>query len=173
MNRSESARLSRQMHWDLIEDLLENPDVQKMKDYIQHGSVTCYEHCLHVSYTAYRICRFFRLDDRAAARGGMLHDFFLYDWRIFQPPEGLHAFSHPLTALRNAQQRFSLSTKEEDVIAKHMWPITLQKPDCWEAFVVSLSDKICAGRETAKGMAVKALRRASVVAQLIVSNTPY
>ena len=46
---------------------------------------------------------------RSAARGGMLHDLFLYDWREHSKKTGdrLHAITHPITAYRNACKYFS------------------------------------------------------------------
>lgn len=173
MNRSKWTDPKRERYMAIIEDLIDNQDVQKMKDYVQHGSVTCFEHCMRVSYTGYRICKFLKLDYRAAARGGMLHDFFLYDWRVYQPPQGLHAFSHPGIALENAKLRFNLTDKEEDVISKHMWPITRKMPGCWEAAIVGFSDKYCAAKETARGMAVKALRSTAALCLLICTYAFY
>ena len=42
----------------------------------------------------------------------MLHDFFLYDWRIKNGRKGLHAFTHGKTACKNASELFELSEKE-------------------------------------------------------------
>ena len=97
---------------------------------------------------SFRLCRFFHLDWSAAARGGLLHDLFLYDWRKKGSHSGLHGFSHPKAALQNAGRLFDLSDKEKDIIVKHMWPLTLrQVPGCKESMVVSTADKLCAAAE--------------------------
>ena len=77
----------------LIEDgSAENKTVQKMKNFRQHYETTCFDHCYTVSYYCYLICKKYKLDYISAARAGMLHDLFLYDWRIRQPDrKGLHA----------------------------------------------------------------------------------
>lgn len=134
---------------DCMRGLRENSKVARMKQFTQHGKTTCYEHCSHVSYYSYRVCRRLRLDYRAAARAGMLHDFFLYDWHVDRPAEGLHAFCHAGIALRNAEQSFTLSAKERDIIAKHMFPLS-PPPRCLEAFVVSCVDKFCSLAETSR-----------------------
>jgi uncharacterized protein len=86
-------------------------------------------------------------DYRSAARGGLLHDFFLYDWHIGKPYRGLHGFIHPYIALENANQYFCLNELEKDVIQKHMWPLTIRLPRYKETFVVLLVDKYCATKE--------------------------
>lgn len=128
-----------------ISDLIDTPDVQMMCSIPQHGDTSCFGHCVFVSYLSYRICRRLGWDYHAAARGGLLHDLFLYDWRVHGSHTGLHAFSHPRAALENAQQLCTLSAREKDIILSHMWPLTpLAFYHCREAAVVSCIDKICA-----------------------------
>ncbi len=136
----------------LIKDLTAHETVSAMDGFIQHGSITCLEHCLHVAYTSYRLCRFLGLDYTAAARGALLHDLFLYDWHTTKLPKGLHAFRHPHIALANATRCFSLSQKEQDIIKKHMWPLTVRFPRYQESLVVSLVDKYCAVIETVQNL---------------------
>ena len=90
-----------------------------------------------------------RVDGESLIRGALLHDFFLYDWHTVGRQYGLHGFTHPATALKNARQRFRLSHKAENVIASHMWPLTLRRlPRCKEAAAVCLIDKCCSLAET-------------------------
>lgn len=134
-----------------IADLLQSADVQQMRSYIQHADVSCLEHSLSVAYYSYLISRKLRLhvDTRSLIRGAMLHDFFLYDWHCASDSqEGLHAFSHPKIALRNAEQRFPLSDLERDIIVKHMWPLTVVFPKYKETLIVSCTDKFCSVIET-------------------------
>ena len=136
-------------YYACIRDLIGSPEVLSM-DRIPHHTegVSCLFHCLFVSYVSFRLCRFFHLDWSAAARGGLLHDLFLYDWRKKGSHSGLHGFSHPKAALQNAGRLFDLSDKEKDIIVKHMWPLTLrQVPGCKESMVVSTADKLCAAAE--------------------------
>lgn len=133
-----------------ISDLINNPVVRSMEGFIQHSNISCLEHCINVSYNSYLICRRLDLNYQAAARGGLLHDFFLYDWHISKPKGGLHGFTHPFTALENANKYFNLNNVEKDIIAKHMWPLTLKMPKYKEALIVSFVDKYCALMETIK-----------------------
>lgn len=143
---------------DLVGDLLENGAVRSMGSFIQHGDITCLEHSLYVSFLSYLACKRLGLDFRSAARGALLHDFFLYDWHDHAPEEGPHGIVHPRISLRNAEARFELNRLERQIIRRHMWPVTLLPPTSPEAIVVCAVDKYCAVRETARfGRAKRAL----------------
>jgi uncharacterized protein len=130
-----------------VSDLIQNGIVYSMQNYIQHGNTTCLEHCFYVSYMSYLVCRYLRLNSRSAARGGLLHDLFLYDWHVAKPERGLHGFVHPYIALENANDYFELNEMEKDIIVKHMWPLTIRLPRYKETMVVVLVDKYCAFME--------------------------
>lgn len=132
-----------------IEQIIGHHLVQSMKEYCQHGATTTLTHCVHVSYLSYRICKKHNLDYCAAARAGLLHDFFLYDWHVHckETKERLHGFYHPRKALNNAQREFDLTRKEKDIILKHMWPLTIIPPKSWEGMVVMYADKVCTIQE--------------------------
>lgn len=129
-----------------VKDLIDNEIVLQMKDYIQHGHTTCYQHCINVSYYSYIISKKLRLDYRSTARAGLLHDLFLYDWHNIQekvPLFQMHGFTHPQKALDNAKKYFEINEKEEDIILKHMWPLTIKLPKYKESFIIILVDKFC------------------------------
>lgn len=127
---------------DLIEDLLKEEKVQQMKNYRQHHNINCFDHCLYVSYNTYKICKKHHLDYVSAARGGLLHDLFLYDWRKREDGrKGLHAFTHGKTAYKKALEFVNLNEKEKDIITKHMWPVTPALPKYKETFILSYVDK--------------------------------
>ena len=77
-----------QEFYSCIEDIVYHPVVMEMKKFYQHCETDCYRHCLSVAYYNFRICKALRLDARSAARGGMLHDLFLYDWRTHSEETG-------------------------------------------------------------------------------------
>lgn len=129
----------------IITEIVDNQTVQEMKNFRQHYNTSCYDHCKHVAFTSYIICKKLKLDYKSAARAGMLHDLFLYDWRKKQDGrKGLHAFTHPKIALENSKKLFELNEKEEDIIIKHMWPVTIKLPKYWESYVITIADKYCA-----------------------------
>ena len=107
--------ISNQEFLNIIEELVNNKTVQEMKKYRQHYETTCFDHCYMVSYYCYLICKKYHLDYISATRAAMLHDLFLYDWRVRQPGrKGLHAFTHGKTACENASKLFDLSQKEKE-----------------------------------------------------------
>ena len=132
---------------NLVHDLLDSVQVRSMSGLFHHGKVTCYDHSLFVSYLSFRAARFLGWDYRAAARGGLLHDLYLYDSHDKSAHPGLQCFDHPVAALRNADRLTTLSSKERDIILSHMWPLGGQLPRSPEALLVDLVDTICAGLE--------------------------
>jgi len=130
-----------------IHDLIKNENVNLMRSFQQHCSHSCFDHCLYVSYLSFKVCKMLNLDYKSAARGALLHDMFLYDWRNTQLPEGRHAFVHANIACRNANRIFALNDREKDVITKHMWPVTLSLPRYRESYIVGFIDKYCTFRE--------------------------
>lgn len=127
-----------------IEDLIESPQVHSMIDIPHHVNVSCLHHSIFVSYVSYSMCRFLGLDYRAGARGGLLHDLYLYDWKKENGRFRNHLLYHPKRALKNASKLYNLSDKEKDIIVKHMWPLTIKLPKYKESFIVSCADKYCA-----------------------------
>lgn len=132
-------------YMDIVKDLLINETVLKMKQYRQHFNVSCFDHCLFVSYNAYLVCKKHNLDYKSVARAGLLHDLYLYNWRKRENGrKGLHAYTHGRTALENAMKIADLNDKEKDIIRKHMWPVTVALPKYKETFVITYVDKIMA-----------------------------
>lgn len=130
---------------ECVGDILAHPVFQSMDQYIQHGHTTCKTHCIQVSYMSYRICRAKGWDYRAAARAGLLHDLFLYDWHTHAKETGehFHGFTHPRAALRNAESYFVLSEMEKNMILRHMWPLTPVPPKHAEGYALLYADKFC------------------------------
>ena len=136
-----------------IKDIAEHPVVLRMKLYPHHGVTNCYQHCMNVAYYNYQWCRFFHLDARSAARGGMMHDMFLYDWHTHAKRTGdnFHGLTHPEAAYRNAVKFFELNKIEKDIILNHMWPLTFFRlPRTKEGFIATITDKYCGACETSQ-----------------------
>ena len=128
----------------IVRELIENSEVQKMKDYLQHYDISCFVHCYDVAYYSYLICKKYNLDYKSAARAGMLHDLFLYDWRVKQANrKRFHGYRHPRIALTNSLNLFSLNEIEQNCILRHMWPLTIIPPKYKEGYVISFVDKYC------------------------------
>ena len=163
---------------NIISDIINHPATQHMKKFKQHYNCTCFDHCLAVSYYSYKICKHLNLDYTSMARAAMLHDLFLYDWRVKQPGrKGFHAFTHPYTAYRRASSLFNLNKKEKDIIIKHMWPITIIPPKYAESFIITLVDKYCALSESytyysEKFVSKKSFRYASILMFMLLVHIP-
>ena len=128
-----------------VYDLLDTEKVQKLDDYVQHCQTSRLQHCINVSYYSFLICRFLGWDYRSAARAGLLHDLYFYDWRTNKDRRTKnHAAWHPRVALDNARKICDLNPIEKDAILKHMWPCTFIPPRYKESYAVTLADKICA-----------------------------
>ena len=128
----------------LIETMVEDPRLKRMDQFIQHGNVTTLDHVKSVARMSLAVNERLGLngDPRVLVRGGLLHDYYLYDWHHYDGGR-FHGFTHPAAALKQAEQDFDLSDREKNVIRSHMWPLTLlHVPDCREAWIVSLSDKL-------------------------------
>ena len=120
------------------------------KNAIQHGLTTVYEHSVGVAGASLKLAEFFHLkvNEKALIRGALLHDYFLYDWHIKRKGHHFHGFTHPATALRNAEKEYNLGDIERNIISRHMFPLTVVPPMCREAWLVCLADKYCAVKET-------------------------
>ncbi|WP_394927265.1 HDIG domain-containing metalloprotein [uncultured Robinsoniella sp.] len=156
MTRDARARRARshrndmnQEFYECIRDIMEHPVVLLMKKFPHHCDTDCYQHCMNVAYYNYQICKVLGLDARAAARAGMLHDLFLYDWREHAAKTGdrFHGLTHPKVALRRAEKYFDLNDMEKDIILKHMWPLTIIPPKYFESYIICLTDKYCGACE--------------------------
>ena len=121
---------------EIVGDILYNEVIVKMKNYLHHHYTNRYSHSLGVSYFSYRICKKLKWDYVSAARAGMLHD-------LFSPEDVRSLLVHPKIALSNAKKIYEINKKEEDIILKHMWPLTIAFPKYKESYVVTLIDKCC------------------------------
>jgi uncharacterized membrane protein len=134
----------------IVKEIIEHDEYLRLKDFYHHNS-SIYEHLQSVSYMSYRIAKALRLDYVSTVRGALLHDFFLYDWRAHDEPDlasnKYHGYAHPKIALSNARKHFRLNRIEEDIIVKHMWPITIIPPRYKESYVVTFVDKYLSSKE--------------------------
>ena len=126
-----------------------DPRCLRMKNYIQHGRITTYDHCMDVARQAFLMNRRLHLkaNERRLVRAAFLHDYFLYDWHVHG--DHLHGYHHPHIAAVNARKDFAVSEEEMAAIESHMWPLTLfYAPASRIAWLITVADKICSSRET-------------------------
>lgn len=147
LTSSERAHLN-----NLLKDIKSNPKVLEMKNYIQHGTISTYEHCESVTELSFYINRKFHLgaDEKVLVTGAFLHDFYLYDWHNEDDgSHNWHGYIHAATAAENARKYFNIEDKVYKIIYSHMWPLNLTRiPRSREAFIVCMADKYCSTIET-------------------------
>ena len=113
----------------LLKGIADDPNALEMQKFIQHGSVTTYEHCMRVT----RIAFWLNIHLRAHADEASL----------------VKGFKHPRIARYNAEVVFALTDKEKDIIQSHMWPLTpTDIPHSREAALVCMADKMSSSYET-------------------------
>ena len=140
-----------QFFWKEIGAICKASRVEQSKEFCQHGSTSVYQHSLYVTYESCLFAERHQLsvDYAALIRGAFLHDYFLYDWHdkehVHKRP---HGFFHAKAALKNAMEDFELSPKEQNIIKRHMFPLTLIPPRYLEAWIVCYVDKVCSTKET-------------------------
>lgn len=138
------------------EDILKSSRFRSTKYNIQHGSMSVYEHSICVADCSLKMGEGlkrlgFHIREKELVRGALLHDYFLYDWHKHRHPKGirnLHGFRHPEIAFVNASGEYRLTLCEQEIIRKHMWPLTIVPPTCREAWIVTAADKYCSLLET-------------------------
>lgn len=139
---------------DTMRALLSDERIRKMKDFRHHGNISTFDHSRRVARLSYILnkCLSLKCDPDTLLLGAMLHDYYLYDWHSDDWEHGLHGFTHPETASKNAKEHFGVNGKTENVIRTHMWPLDPTKiPRSREAWLVCVADKLASLRETVLG----------------------
>ena len=120
--------------WKYAGDILDSSNFINTRNHIQHGNMSVNEHCISVAMTSLTIKDklHIKCNKKDLIRGALLHDYFLYDWheKNVNEPHGLHGFYHPGIALRNAKREYKITRIQEEIIKKHMWPLTVVPPTC-------------------------------------------
>ena len=152
-------------HYDLIikyaQDILDSEGMKIEKLCVQHGTFSVFDHSLFVTSMCIRISKMFKIkvNEKSMIRGALLHDYFLYDWHEPTKQKKLHGFKHPKIALENAKKEYDLNKIEQNMILRHMFPLTLTPPKYRESVILCISDKLCATYETVGGLKKRIARK--------------
>ena len=133
-----------------LNEMIEHPAIQQLKQIPQHKGGTTFSHCVNVTNAAYKLAKKWGwdIDIRALVRAAMLHDYYLYDTETMPWSDYQHSLIHPKLAVSNAEKVFTLTDKERNSIRSHMWPIPgAPIPRSKEAWLICLADKQCAQQE--------------------------
>lgn len=127
-------------------DLLADTGLGEIASFSQHKGTTRLAHSVAVAYFSFAFFRALGMSfhEEDLIRGALLHDYYTYDTQDPEAAPKDHWKSHPETAVENASKEVELSPIEEEIIRKHMFPVTKELPGCKEAVVVSVADKLCA-----------------------------
>ena len=149
--KRDSAETDYKEVYDILSDVQSEEHVQEMKNFVQHGEVSTYEHCENVAKMSYDLDKTFSLKSNlnTLLKGAMLHDFYLYDWHKGDGSKELHGYVHADKAEANAKKYFHVDEDTAKVIHSHMWPLNLTRlPASKEAWIVCIADKCCSLHET-------------------------
>lgn len=130
----------------LVRPLLRHPAVDILSTYRHHIGTHRLQHVISVAYLSYHLCRERGLSVEEACHAALLHDLFYFDRTRGNAPRRpwLH---HPAIAWENARTLYPFTELGEDIICRHMWPLTRSLPRTKEGRIVSFADKYCAMRE--------------------------
>ena len=131
-------------------DILNDDTFKLQKEYLQHGKVSVYDHVIYVADKSLSYAKrlHLKISEKELVRGALLHDYYLYDWHIHGAFYRGHIIRHPKEAAEKARQDFKTSKKEESIIRRHMFPLTITPPRYKEGWLVSWADKTSAVSET-------------------------
>ena len=154
----------------IINDINKNKEFLKLKN-IKHHGITRYDHCFRVSYYTYLITKKLNLNYISATRAALLHDFFTSEVENEGSVKRLR--KHPSIAVENAKKYFEINDLEEDIIKKHMFPVTIIPPKYLESWIVDIIDDISAIYERGKTTQVLLKTVSTFVLLFITSYIQY
>ena len=136
----------------IYQSFLNDEKILRMKEFSMHRGSNCYEHTFKVVKRAIHhveISSKKNINPEVVLVGAILHDYYLYDWRVDRSKLKGHAKKHVQIALENASKDFDISKEVKEVIGTHMWPVNIKNyPKSREAKIVSINDKMVALCET-------------------------
>lgn len=123
-----------------VRDLLEHPDIQRLRDTNAHWKRDRFHHCYAVGKLSYRLAKFFHANVVTAARGGFLHDWY----HGHQPGRQrfVNADQHHFRISHEAASKYGEHPTVLHTIRTHFWPWGRTIPKTREAWIVWSADNI-------------------------------
>ena len=148
---------------ELYQRFLNDEKIKRMLDIPMHRGSNCYIHSFKVAKLA--IKRALRRKKKHLALenilvAGILHDYYLYNWRNNHDYRKKHARKHPYVASENAGKDFGINNEIKRIIETHMWPINFSDfPSSTEARIVNNADTSIAFKEAMTSIKYKMKRK--------------
>ena len=131
----------------LIKNIIRTETFAATKHHKHHIRGTLYAHSIKVAYLCYLHHKrhALRIPLAEFVQGALLHDYYLYDLHGSGTPHKFHWLRHPRIALQNAERDYpNLTRAQRDMIARHMFPMTLIPPTTLACWLVCFYDKVAA-----------------------------
>ena len=153
---------------DVYQSFLHDERILRMKLISMHRGSNCYIHSFKVAKLAIkRALRHHKGNLYTILVGSILHDYYLYDWRVDRSKMRHHMSSHPYTAAENAERDFGIHEPIKRAIQSHMWPVNISDfPKTKEARIISNADKAIYIREICCSRAYKKKREQKYLKQI-------
>lgn len=122
---------------DIIWEIINDEDFQKLKSIKQHVFFNRYEHLLNVSRLSYKIAKFFKADIETCTLAWVLHDYHFTK---------IKSYKHWIISAQNAE-KFWVEDKVLEIIKSHMYPSGMKKMkrSRWKDFwIVKFADSFSA-----------------------------
>lgn len=134
---------------EIYQRYLHEPKLEPMKKIPNHNGSNIFLHTFRVTKLAMKkALRRKEVNLKDLLMGCILHDYYLYDWRIEKGRLKGHGKKHPCISIENADRDFGINDATKKIIESHMWPINFKVfPATKEARLLSIADKIVATRE--------------------------
>ncbi len=134
----------------IYQDLLKDERVLKMKVIPMHKGSNCYIHSFKVARRAIKVALKYKKELRykALLYAAILHDYYLYDWRVDKSKRNKHLTTHAALAVSQAKRDFNISDEIGEIMISHMWPVDPKFfPHSKEAKILMNADNYVATRE--------------------------
>lgn len=125
-----------------INDLLAQPDIQKLHQTMAHWRRDRFEHNYAVGKLSYHLAKLFHANVVVATRGGFLHD-----WYHGHPPDRKrfnwqHSDQHHFRISHEAASNYGEHPRVLHAIRTHFWPWGRTLPKTREAWIVWMADNL-------------------------------
>ena len=152
-NRNRKGKRAQQEILSLGEAVLFSDVFESALHQVHHHALSVADHTLNVALTSMDICYFLdrlhvKADKRDVVIGALAHDLGILG-RYEKYRNNLECCRrHPVDSVRIARDLIpDLNEKTEQIIRRHMWPLSLRPPCSREGMIVMAADKYSSIRE--------------------------